>query len=313
VRVDRSLAYRYGVAIKDPMLRAFGASGATEASVALDDRSIGRAAFALFGWKAMSAERTAPTPLPRDVWLPNEDMQMMAARDREGSDAGFFVAAWGSHNNQSHNHNDVGNAIVFADGAPVLIDLGRPEYTAQTFSNRRYEIREMQSAFHNLPTINGAMQFDGRKAEATGVTYTAGDASAELRMDISHAYPAAAAVTSWLRKVQLNRGRNVTITDTATLARASKDVSLNLITPCDVNQDASTLSLRFSCAASARPGTGRVDVTATFNAASQVATIERIAVTDPLQKRAWGDHVTRIVLSAKTASTAVAWTLVLSK
>ena len=155
----------------------------------------------------MSAERGAAPPLPRDVWLPHEDMQLMAARDREGSPDGLYVAAWGSHNAQSHNHNDVGNAIVYVDGAPVLVDVGRPTYTAQTFSSKRYEIWAMQSAFHNLPTVNGQMQKDGLAFRATDVVYKATAESAALMMNIAPAYPASAGINEWVRTVQLERGR----------------------------------------------------------------------------------------------------------
>lgn len=309
VTPDRALAYRYGVAINDPLLRAFGASGATDADASLNDRSIGRALLTIFGWNALMAERGAPTPLPRDVWLPSEDMQLMAARDREGSSDGLFVAAWGAHNNQSHNHNDVGNAIVFADGTPVLIDVGRPEYTAQTFSNRRYEIWAMQSQFHNLPTINGLDQYDGRAAAATHVTYTASDASASLTMDIAKAYTPAAGVQSWIRGVTLNRGRNVTITDRASLTSASKDVTLNLMTPCDVTV-MQPGELHFSCAS---VGHAPVKMTARYNAAAETATVERKAIDDPLLKRAWGDHLNRIRLVATAATKTIDWTLTLSK
>ena len=70
---------------------------------------------------------------------------MMAAREKPGSSEGLYVAAEGGHNAQSHNHNDVGNVIVFADGRPVLVDAGVEEYTSKTFSSRRYEIWTMQS------------------------------------------------------------------------------------------------------------------------------------------------------------------------
>jgi hypothetical protein len=312
VEVDRSLAYRYGVAIGDPLLRAFGASGATEDAVALDDRSIGRAVFGLFGWEAMAKDRDAPSPLPRDVWLPSEDMQLMAARDREGTTDGLYVAAWGAHNDQSHNHNDVGNLIVFVDGVPVVVDAGRPVYTAQTFSNRRYEIWEMQSAFHNLPTVNKAMQMAGRKAAARDVAYAASDDSAELQMDIAPAYPASAGLVSWLRSVRLTRGRNVTIADRATLGRASRDVTLSLMTPCDVREE-NPGQLRLTCAPSA-PATGApVVVFARFDPKTQAATVERISLDDPQLKRAWGDHLNRIMLAARQEAEKIAWTLVLSK
>jgi hypothetical protein len=312
VEVDRSLAYRYGVAIGDPLLRAFGASGATEESVALDDRSIGRAVFGLFGWEDMANERNAPAPLPRDVWLPSEDMQLMAARDGEGSADGLYVAAWGAHNDQSHNHNDVGNVIVFVDGVPVLVDAGRPVYTAQTFSIRRYDIWEMQSAFHNLPTVNGVMQMAGRKAAARDVTYAASDDSAELRMDIAPAYPPSAGIVSWRRSVRLNRGRNVTIADRATLGRVSRDVSVSLMTPCDVREETPG-QLRFTCAVPTSAAGAAPVVFARFDQNVQAATVERIDLDDPQLKRAWGDHLNRVVLKAREPADKVAWTLVLSK
>ena len=312
VGVDHALVYRYGVAIGDPLLRAYGASGATEDALALDDRSIGRAVFSLFGWEEMAKERNMPAPLPRDVWLPSEDMQLMAARDREGSSDGLYVAAWGAHNDQSHNHNDVGNVIVFVDGHPVLVDAGRPVYTAQTFGNRRYEIWQMQSAFHNLPTVNGVMQIEGRKAAARDVTYTTSDDSAELRMDIAAAYPASAGIVSWLRSVRLNRGRDVTITDRATLGRRSRDVMLNLMTPCEVREEQPGV-LRLTCAGSKAATSAAVVVLARFDQRVQAATVERIPLDDPLMQRAWGDHLNRIVLAARESADKVAWKLVVSK
>jgi len=312
VGVDHGLVYRYGVSIGDPLLRSLGASGASEANVELNDRSIGRAVFALFGWDDLAKQRSTPAPLPRDVWLPSEDMQLMAARDRDGSTGGFYVAAWGAHNDQSHNHNDVGNVIVFVDGEPVLIDVGRPVYTSQTFSNRRYEIWEMQSAFHNLPTVNGAMQMAGRKAAARDVTYAASDASAELQMDIAPAYPASAGLTSWVRRVRLNRGRDVTIADRATLGRPSRDVALNLMTPCDVHEDSPGV-LRLTCANSKAAGGAPVVVAARFDPKTQSATVEPVAVDDMQLKRAWGDRLNRVVLAARDSRDTFAWTLVLSK
>ena len=77
----------------------------------------------------------------------------MAARSKDGSAEGLYLAAQGGHNAESHNHNDVGNFIVYADGQPAIIDVGVETYTAKTFSSQRYEIWTMQSAYHNLPSI----------------------------------------------------------------------------------------------------------------------------------------------------------------
>ena len=62
-------------------------------------------------------------------------------------------------------------------------------YTRKTFSAQRYEIWTMQSAYHNLPTINGVMQKDGREFAARDVRYRADERIAELSMDIAAAYP----------------------------------------------------------------------------------------------------------------------------
>jgi hypothetical protein len=44
-----------------------------------------------------------------------------------------------------HNHNDVGNFILYVDGMPAIIDIGAVTYTALTFSKDRYKIWNMQS------------------------------------------------------------------------------------------------------------------------------------------------------------------------
>jgi len=324
VGIDRGLVFRYGASIGDPLLRAMGSSGASEDTFDLDDRSIGRTLFGIFGWDAIVAERAAPPPLPRDVWLPHEDMQLMAARDREGSTDGLYVAAWGSHNDQSHNHNDVGNAIVYVDGAPVFVDAGRPTYTSQTFSSRRYEIWAMQSAFHSLPTVNGAMQEAGRAFRAKDVVYKASEAAAELAMDIAPAYPAAAGITSWVRTVRLNRGRNVVVSDAFALARSTRDVSLNMLTPCEV-AEASPGVLRLDCALREPQGAlsvskggrigGRADlvVCARYDAQAAQFTVERIPLDDPSLTSSWGDHLNRIVLMPREAIQRATWTLTVSR
>ena len=112
---------------------------------------------------------------------------MMAARERPGASEGLYVAAWGGHNAQSHNHNDVGNVIVFADGRPLLVDVGVGEYTAKTFSPQRYDIWTMQSGWHNLPAINGADQRDGASFRARDVAFVATPSAARFSLDLAPA------------------------------------------------------------------------------------------------------------------------------
>ena len=122
-------------------------------------------------------------PLPRDTWL--SEIQVMTARDKAGSADGFYVAAKGGHNLESHNHNDVGHFIVYIDGEPVIIDAGVGPYTGKTFSSQRYEIWTMQSAYHSLPTINGVMQSPGAEFAAREASCEAADGRTIFAIDIA--------------------------------------------------------------------------------------------------------------------------------
>ena len=165
---ERGLVFRYGKRIQDPTCKRWPPPAPRwnpswqGGSLAASCRRCSRRAKS-------SPPRRSSAPLLREVWLASDEMQLMAARSRAGSPEGLYVAAWGGHNAQSHNHNDVGNVLVFADGQPVLVDAGAPTYTAQTFSSKRYDHWAFQSAFHNLPTINGVMQGVGRSFAASRV------------------------------------------------------------------------------------------------------------------------------------------------
>ena len=150
------------------------------------------------------------SPLPRDVWLPSTEV--LLARHRAGSAAGLTFAAKGGHNDEHHNHNDVGSFVVASDGVPVIVDAGRPTYTLQTFGPDRYDIWTMQSGWHNVPVIGGLEQRAGAGFAASGVEALITDASTSLSMDLSGAYPGATA--PWRRTVRLDReaGR-VTVED----------------------------------------------------------------------------------------------------
>ena len=99
--------------------------------------------------------------------------------------------------------------------SPVIIDLGVGTYNAKTFSPQRYEIWTMQSAYHNLPTINGIQQKDGKLYKAEDVFYEAGSDSAKLSMNIAAAYPENAGLVYWKRTCVLQRKSEacITITD----------------------------------------------------------------------------------------------------
>ncbi len=102
--------------------------------------------------------------MPPDIFYPSTGL-FIARDDR------FCLAVKAGDNDDNHNHNDTGSFILYKDGRPLFIDLGVESYTQKTFSDRRYEIWTMQSAWHNLPTIGGVMQAAGPQYAAAGVTY----------------------------------------------------------------------------------------------------------------------------------------------
>ena len=137
----------------------------------------------------------------QDAWI--SDIQVMTARSANG----LYLAAHGGHNAESHNHNDVGDFIVYADGKPMLVDAGRGNYTARTFSSKRYDLWFTQSNYHNLPIINGIGQKEGRVFEAGNVTCQMNEKSATLQMDLATAYPKDAKINKWLRTLTLQRDK----------------------------------------------------------------------------------------------------------
>jgi hypothetical protein len=167
----------------------------------------------------------------QDAWL--SDIQVLTARD---ADNDFFLATHGGHNAESHNHNDVGDFILYSKGEPVIIDAGRGNYTARTFSAQRYELWFTQSNYHNLPIINGIGQKAGREYEATDASSTINDKEASLTMNIARAYPAEAGVTNWKRKVTLNRAKNqVEVLDDYAMQQKPSSIQEVFMTIADVD------------------------------------------------------------------------------
>lgn len=133
-----------------------------------------------------------------------DGIQVMTEREYKCDDKGFFLAVKGGNNNESHNHNDVGNFIVYNNGEPLLLDSGCGKYTKKTFSQHRYDIWTMCSEYHNLPTVNGISQLPGGQYKAENVGYSA--KRHEISLDISKAYPESANIESLVRCASLRDG-----------------------------------------------------------------------------------------------------------
>ncbi len=281
-----STVYRYGKAIKDVSMQQFGAYLAKLSN--WGESSLGGKIcdqIRNLGLLNEIKNAEAKEALVADFWLP--DTEVAGARDKEGSYMGFFFGAKGGFNAESHNHNDIGSCLMYYDGKPCLIDLGREEYNAKTFSSRRYEIWTMQSGYHNLPVINGTDQKDGSKFMANNSTFTANSKLATFSTDIAGAYPKEAQIKSWIRTYTLNRSKNFIIADKYELSgQGNAKTSSNIITYCKVTEIKPGL-LKFE-------GDG-FTLNATYNTKVVKAKIEFIEVNDHSLKRYWPKGVTRVV------------------
>ena len=299
--VSASLVYNYGKRIGDDTMMKFGAWAAEQRSGHRGNVDEYRDLYSLFHYGEIKSVKGVQ-PYLRDVWLP--DLQVFVARENEGSAKGFYVAGKGGHNAESHNHNDVGSFVVYRDGLPVLIDAGVGTYTAKTFSRDRYDIWTMQSGYHNLPTINGVMQKNGRKFASKDVGYERIDQKSQLSLDISGAYPKEAGMKNWVRAIALMRGKGVFITDAYELEQVSGDVTLNLMTACDVTLGESGKVIL--------KGDGEKFGSATLVYDAEIFEVmtEAIALDDRRLSRSWQtDQLTRIVLKAKSPKLKDIWTV----
>lgn len=110
------------------------------------------------------------------------DAQWYIASSNDGS---LAIAAKAGHNDEPHNHNDVGVFQIFKNGETIIADIGGGEYNRDYFSPMRYEkIFCCSSRGHGVPIINGKFQAAGRKFAAKDVIITEN----EFIADIAGAY-----------------------------------------------------------------------------------------------------------------------------
>lgn len=235
-RPRAGIIYQYGQEIDDQLLTDFGAFQLQKMKYGDEPEitTLGPVLANLFfldGWQQF----TKNEPLIGGHYFP--DTQVAMARDKEGSSDGFFIAAKGGHNDEQHNHNDVGSCIIFYNGKPIIVDVGVGTYTKQTFSDDRYDIWTMQSYYHNLPLINGIAQSPGKSFKAKNPQYTSDKSKMVFSVDIAGAYPQEANVDKWIRKYILDKGKKITIADDFRLKKITGKTELHFITPlqCDIS------------------------------------------------------------------------------
>lgn len=279
------LIYRYGKAIGSDNMRRFASylkgGKLSENSIASGD--IFRSLENLSSRDEL-AQYPTEVVMPRYTWY--EDTEVCYMADKE-----VFVAIKGGFNNESHNHNDAGSFTYYYKQTPFFIDAGTQTYTSQTFSPQRYSIWIMQSDYHNLPKINGTSQMNGDAYRAKDVSFN--PATMTFKANIADAYPAQAAITSWVRSLSL-KGKKVTISDSYELKSISTPNQLNFLSwgvvdisaegVVSVTKDDKTVLLR-------------------YDKGKFVASVEKIDLEDVRMTKIWGKELFRITLTSKDMNT----------
>lgn len=112
---------------------------------------------------------------------------VLICRPQEQSDCALGVALKGGHNDEHHNHNDLGSYVVVGRCA-VLVDPGSEVYTARTFGERRYDSKVLNSFGHPVPVVAGQLQSMGEHADARLVRTEFTRETDTLALDIRSAY-----------------------------------------------------------------------------------------------------------------------------
>lgn len=261
-----TLLYRYGDAIGSDKMRSLAHTFAQERSwIITNGTDIYRSLTGLAcADKVLTYEqpKKAKGGALHEAWYPETQVCIFQQGD-------YILASKGGHNNESHNHNDVGT------------------YTKLTFSPERYTIWSMQTAYHNLPVVNGVQQHEGAE-------YHAGEVVCQPRKrmvsyDIAPAYPEEAGLKAWTRAYRLT-AKGLTITNTIVPLRSLQSAEDHLMVQGEVAIDSSKGEIQITNA------TGTA-VAVHFDPQVLTAAVERIDLTDPRMTKVWGDHIQRIVFT----------------
>ncbi len=228
---DGLMLYRFGKAIKDDKMMVMGqwAFSKYNKDVSLSGRMVMRTMDNLIFRNSIPKQTTPYKPEGVNYI---SDIQVLTAHTKNG----LYLATHGGHNAESHNHNDVGDFIIYANGEPIIIDAGRGNYTARTFSSKRYDLWFTQSNYHNLPIVNGYGQKAGREFEALNAKNTITEKEVSLNLDIEKAYDTNAGIIKWSRNVTLDLLKNhITLTDEYNLKEKPKSLDQVLMTICDID------------------------------------------------------------------------------
>jgi hypothetical protein len=100
----------------------------------------------------------------------------------------FSFAAKGGHNDEPHNHNDLGHFILQGNQEVFLKDLGSGLYNKEYFGEKRYTFVGNGSHGHSVPIINHQFQVEGPSHFARILQAEVGKEVDLFELDLAKAY-----------------------------------------------------------------------------------------------------------------------------
>ncbi|MEV8565245.1 heparinase II/III family protein [Streptomyces sp. NPDC051322] len=298
------LLFHWGRLLGDGEVRghARASSHRTGTGSAHPRQGLGRALAGLTDpeWRAATTGSKTSEPsdpdegswLPRDVWLPRA--QLLVTRERAGTSEGLTLAVKGGHNEERHNHLDVGSYWVALDGRPMIVDIGKPTYTAASFGPDRYEAWPLRSSWHNVPEPGGE-QLPGALHAATEAAVDLGRNATAWRADLAGAYPDGL-VDRWSRRTRL--------------VRATGSRPAHIVVEDEPRPAPDRFLLRHVLAGRVRLDDGFAVVSdeggralrMSWDPALLEARAEVRSLDDPQLRASWGDALTRLTLARRSSA-----------
>lgn len=144
--------------------------------------------------------------------------------------SGVSFACKGGHNDEPHNHNDLGSFLYVVGDEMLLTDLGAGEYVKEYFREGRYNILCNRSLGHNLPLIAGKEQVAGKEYAATEFVTSENSQVGCVSMELSGAYEACE-LSSYKREFTFYKGTGeLVVEDTFMCMEEEVTVTQNLVT-----------------------------------------------------------------------------------
>ncbi|MBP1969254.1 hypothetical protein J2Z83_001358 [Virgibacillus natechei] len=100
----------------------------------------------------------------------------------------YVFAAKGGHNDEPHNHNDIGHFLLYGGNEIFLKDLGNGLYNKDYFASNRYSFVGNGSQGHSVPIINHHYQRDGSSHYSTVENVTLNEREERFCIDMTKGY-----------------------------------------------------------------------------------------------------------------------------